>query len=149
MFIIATAAFVGWVLARLQVPERLGALLLGFSQDRYVMLFIINVMLLLLGCFLEGAAIMILIVPTLLPVLAALNIDLVFFGVMMTVNLAIGTIHPPVGVSLVITSAIARVQFEKTIMEGLPFLAVLVAMLMAMIFVPEVVLWLPRVVFGG
>ena len=65
------------------------------------------------------------------------------------VNLAIGTIHPPVGVSLVITSAIARVQFEKTIMEGLPFLAVLVAMLMAMIFVPEVVLWLPRLVFGS
>jgi C4-dicarboxylate transporter DctM subunit len=149
MFIIATAAFVGWVLARLQVPERLGALLLGFSQDKYVMLIIINVMLLLLGCFLEGAAIMILIVPTLLPVLTALNIDLVFFGVMMTVNLAIGTIHPPVGVSLVITSAIARVQFEKTIMEGLPFLAVLVAMLMAMIFVPEVVLWLPRLVFGS
>jgi len=148
MFIIATAAFVAWVLARLQIPQHLGEALMTLSDNKYVMLIVINLLLLVLGCFLEGLAIMIIMVPTLLPVLHALHIDLVFFGVMLVINLAIGTITPPVGVSLVVTSAIANVKFEKTLGELLPFLGLLIGMLMAMIFVPEVVLWLPRVVFG-
>lgn len=149
MFIIATAAFVAWVLARLQIPQHLGEALLSLSNNKYVMLAIINLLLLVLGCFLEGLAIMIVMIPTLLPVLKSLNVDLVFFGVMLVINLAIGTITPPVGVSLVVTSAIARVKFESSIRETLPFLAMLIAMLMTMIFVPDVVLWLPRVVFGN
>jgi C4-dicarboxylate transporter DctM subunit len=148
MFIIATAAFVAWVLARLQIPQRLGELLLGVTDDKYVMLVIINVLLLTLGCFLEGLAIMIIMVPTLLPILQALDIDLVYFGVMLVINLALGTVTPPVGVSLVVTCAIARVKFEQSIRETLPFLGMLIAMMFAIILFPEVVLWLPRVVFG-
>ena len=148
MFIIATAAFVAWVLARLQIPQHVGEALVTLSDNKYVMLVVINLLLLVLGCFLEGLAIMIIMIPTLLPVLHALNIDLVFFGVMLVINLAIGTVTPPVGVSLVVTSAIAHVKFEKAIRETLPFLALMIGMLLAMIFVPEVVLWLPRIVFG-
>ena len=148
MFIIATAAFVAWVLARLQIPQAIGAALMTLSDNKYVMLVVINLMILVLGCFLEGLAIMIIMVPTLLPVLHALHIDLVFFGVMLVINLAIGTITPPVGVSLVVTSAIANVKFEKCVRELLPFLGLLIGMLMAMVFFPEVVLWLPSVVFS-
>jgi C4-dicarboxylate transporter, DctM subunit len=148
MFIIATAAFVAWVLARQQIPQRIGEFLMTVSTDKYVVLVIINLLLLVFGCFLEGLAIMIIMVPVLLPVLKSLNIDLVFFGVMLVINLAIATVHPPVGVSLVVTSAIANVKFEKTVWELLPFLALMVGMLFALIFFPEVVLWLPRLVFA-
>lgn len=148
MFIVATAAFVAWVLARLQIPQKLGEYLITLSNNKYVMLIIINLLLLVLGCFLETLAIMVIMVPTLLPVLHSLNIDLVFFGVMLVINLAIGTVTPPVGVSLVVTSAIANVKFEKTFRELIPFLGLMIGMLLAMGFFPEVVLWLPRVVFG-
>ena len=148
MFIIATAAFVGWILARLQVPQTVADALLTLSSNKYIILIIINLMLLVLGCFLEGLAIMIIMIPTLLPVLVALQIDLVFFGVMLVINLAIGTVTPPVGVSLVVTSAIANVRFEKTFVELLPFAGIMIAMLMAIIFFPEIVVWLPDRVFN-
>jgi C4-dicarboxylate transporter, DctM subunit len=148
MFIIATAAFVAWILARLQVPQKVADGLLHLSTNKYVVLIIINVLLLLLGCFLEGLAIMIIMVPTLLPVLRTLEVDLVFFGVMLVINLAIGTIHPPVGVSLIVTSSIANVRFEKTIKELIPFLAIMVIMLLALVFFPQIVLWMPDAVFG-
>ena len=148
MFIIATAAFVGWILARLQVPQTVADALLTLSSNKYIILIIINLMLLVLGCFLEGLAIMIIMIPTLLPVLVALQIDLVFFGVMLVINLAIGTVTPPVGVSLVVTSAIANVRFEKTFVELLPFAGIMIAMLMAIIYIPEIVVWLPDRVFN-
>jgi TRAP-type C4-dicarboxylate transport system permease large subunit len=91
---------------------------------------------------------MIIMVPTLLPVLRTLEVDLVFFGVMLVINLAIGTIHPPVGVSLIVTSSIANVRFEKTIKELIPFLAIMVIMLLALVFFPQIVLWMPDAVFG-
>jgi C4-dicarboxylate transporter DctM subunit len=148
MFIIVTAAFVGWVLARLQVPQKVADSLLSLSTNKYVVLLIINILLLMLGCFLEGLAIMIIMIPTLLPVLKTLEIDLIFFGVMLVINLAIGTVTPPVGVSLVVTSAIAKVKFEQTFIELLPFVGIMVGMLILMIWLPETVLWLPALMFG-
>lgn len=147
MFIIATAAFVAWVLARLQIPQKLGEALLHISSNKNVVLLIIASLILVLGCFLEGLAIMIIMVPTLLPVLEALQVDPVFFGVLLVILLAIGTITPPVGVSLVVTSAIARVKFERTIGETLPFLAILIGMSMLLIVWPEIVTWLPTLMF--
>jgi TRAP-type C4-dicarboxylate transport system permease large subunit len=91
---------------------------------------------------------MIIMIPTLLPVLKTLEIDLIFFGVMLVINLAIGTVTPPVGVSLVVTSAIAKVKFEQTFIELLPFVGIMVGMLILMIWLPETVLWLPALMFG-
>lgn len=147
MFIIAVASFVGWILARELVPQQLGELLLGLSQDPVVILVIINVMILVFACFLETLALMIILLPTILPIVLGLGIDPVFFGVMLIVNLAIGSVTPPVGVCLMVSAAIARVPFEETLKDLLPFLAVLIAVLFIIMFFPQLVLWLPNLVF--
>lgn len=147
MFIIAIASFVGWILAREMVPQQLGAVLLGLSDDPIVILLIINVMLLVFGCFLETLALMIILLPTLLPIVIGLGIDPVFFGVMMIINLAIGSVTPPVGVCLMVSSAIANVPFEQTLRDLLPFLAVLIAVLFIVMVFPATVLWLPNLIF--
>jgi C4-dicarboxylate transporter, DctM subunit len=147
MFIIAVASFVGWILARELVPQQLGVLLLSLSENPLVILLIINVMLLVFGCFLETLALMIILLPTILPIIKGLGIDPVFFGVMLIVNLAIGSITPPVGVCLMVSASIAKVPFEQTLGDLLPFLAVLIAVLGIIMLFPQTVLWLPGLVF--
>jgi C4-dicarboxylate transporter DctM subunit len=144
MIIICVASFIGWVLAREQVPQQVVDLTLGISTNPIVVLILINILLLLFGCFLEATAIMVILVPTLLPVIHALGIDPVYFGVIMMINLAIGTVTPPVGTCLFVGAAIANVPMEKIIPEIMPFIAVMVVALLALLFFPEIVMWLPN-----
>src|SRR5690606_23398843 len=97
MVIIAMASFVGWVLARQQIPQTMADYILSLSQNPIVVLLMINALFLILGCFIEGIALMIILLPTVIPVLNTLGIDLVFFGVVIVMNLTIGSITPPVG----------------------------------------------------
>lgn len=143
MFIIATAAFVGWVLAREQVPQEVSTYLLSLSRDPVIILLIINALFLVFGCFIEGIAIMIILLPTILPVIQQLGIDPMFFGVMIVINLAIGTVTPPVGTCLIITSMIAKLPFDQVFREILPFIAVMIAVLLMLVVAPELVTWLP------
>lgn len=144
MIIVAVAAFIGWILARQQVPQQVVEYMLGFSTNPIVILILINVLLLIFGCFLEATAIMVILVPTLLPVIHALGIDPVYFGVLMMVNLAIGTVTPPVGTCLFVGAALADVSMEKMIPEILPFIAMMFAALGLLILFPQIVLWLPN-----
>lgn len=144
MFIIGVAAFVGWVMAREQIPQRIGEQLLTVSDSPAVMLLIINVLVLIFGMFLEATAILVILLPTLMPVVLHFGIDPVFFGVILIINLAIGTVTPPLGICLFVTSSIAEVPFERCIREVLPFLAVMIATLALLTYMPELVLWLPR-----
>lgn len=147
MFIIAVASFVGWVLAREQVPQQIAEALLSWSSDPLVVLILINLILLAFGCFLEGLAIMLILLPTLLPIIHELGIDPVFFGVIMMVNIAIGTVTPPVGTCLVVGSAIANVPMERMLPEIWRFILVMVAALLVMVVFPQTVLWLPNQFF--
>lgn len=147
MFIIAVASFVGWVLAREQVPQQIAEALLSWSSDPLVVMIIINLILLAFGCFLEGLAIMLILLPTLLPIIHELGIDPVFFGVIMMVNIAIGTVTPPVGTCLVVGSAIANVPMERLLPEIWRFILVMVAALFVMVVFPQTVLWLPNQFF--
>jgi TRAP-type C4-dicarboxylate transport system permease large subunit len=108
------------------------------------MLLVINVLVLIFGMFLEATAILVILLPTLMPIVLHFGIDPVFFGVILIINLAIGTVTPPLGICLFVTSAIAEVPFERCVREVLPFLAVMISTLALLTLMPGLVLWLPR-----
>jgi len=144
MFVVASAGFASWVLAREQIPQQVAESVLSFSSDPIVLLIIINGLLLLFGCVLEGMAITVILLPTLLPIVEAAGIDLVFFGVLMMVNLSIGAVTPPIGTCLFVAASIAKVPVERVIPYLWSFILVMVIGLATLIAVPGVVLWLPN-----
>lgn len=145
MFMLMTSALFGWVLARENIPGSLVNALLSFSDNKYVILFIINVLLLVLGALMEEIAILVILTPVLLPVATALQMDPVHFGLMVVFNLSIGLIAPPVGACLFVGAAIARAPIQVVIREIWPFILVSVAVLMLVTYVESVAL-LPRYV---
>ena len=144
MFLIASASFVGFLLAHQQVPQAIAEGLLRISHKVWIVLLMVNVILLLVGCFVEVAAALIILGPVLIPVMQVLGVDLVHFGVVMTVNLAIGTIHPPVGNCLYIVSAISGESIAKCGIAVIPVAAVMVAALLLITHFPWLVLVIPR-----
>lgn len=147
-FIVAGASLFGWVLARERVPQAIAEAFLGFSSSPYVILLIINMVMLVLGCFMEGIAIMILMVPVFLPVIQQVGIDPVHFGVVVTMNLMIGILTPPFGVALFTVAKVGRIPFEELAREILPFLPGLVLVLFLLTFFPSLSTFLPRLVYG-
>lgn len=149
MFIVAASALLAWVLTREQAGPALVSFVLSISRDPYVVLLVLNVILLILGCFLETLSLMILLVPVLMPLIKALGIDPVHFGVMFTLNLMIGLITPPVGMSMFIACRIANIQITEFAREIGPFVLVLVAVLLVVTYFPSVVLFLPNLLMGN
>lgn len=148
MFIIATAAVFGWLLVFLGAPDAIIRALLSVSESTWVILLIINLVLLVLGCFMEGTAIMLMTVPILMPVITKLHIDPVHFGVMMTLNLMIGMLTPPVGMVLYAMASVGRLPVWTLAREVTPYLIALLTALGIVSLVPEVVTWLPNLVMG-
>jgi tripartite ATP-independent transporter DctM subunit len=149
MFIIAAAALIGYVLALLQAPDRIGEFFAGISSSPAVFLVLVNILLLVLGCVMEVTAILVLMTPILVPVLPKFGIDPVHFGVVMALNLTIGLLTPPVGLAMYVTCAIGNVGIEDYTRACWPFLLVLVALLALITAAPDLVLWLPRMVMRG
>jgi C4-dicarboxylate transporter DctM subunit len=149
MFIVAAAALLAWVLTREQAGPQLVRFVTSISTDPYIVLLVLNIILLILGCFLETLSLMILLVPVLMPLIKALGIDPVHFGVMFTLNLMIGLITPPVGMSMFIACRIAGIQITEFAREVLPFVAALVAVLLVVTYFPAVVLFLPNLLMGN
>ncbi|MFZ9635377.1 MAG: TRAP transporter large permease, partial [Alphaproteobacteria bacterium] len=139
MFIVAASALLAWVLTREQAGPQLVRLVTSVSTDPFVILLVLNVILLVLGCFLETLSLMILLVPVLMPLIKTLGIDPVHFGVMFTLNLMIGLITPPVGMSMFITCRIAGIQVAEFAREIWPFVIALVAVLLVVTYFPSVV----------
>ncbi len=146
LLIVAAASLFGWVLTTTRVTEYTTEALLAYTNNRYVILLLINVLLLVVGCFLEPIASISILVPVLMPVIMKVGIDPVHFGVVMTLNLMIGLLHPPLGMVLFVLSRIAKLSIERTTMAILPWLIPLLMSLIAITMVPELTLWLPRVV---
>jgi len=147
-FIVACASLFGWVLAREQVPQQLAAWFLGFSREPWVLLTIINILLLVLGCFMEGMAIMILMVPVLLPVTNAVGIDPVHFGVVVVMNLMIGILTPPFGVALFTVAKVANIPFAVLARAILPFIPPLIVVQIVVTYWPGLVMYLPKLIYG-
>jgi tripartite ATP-independent transporter DctM subunit len=136
----------GWVLTTTRVTEYATDALLSVTDNRYMILLLCNVVLLVVGCFLEPVASISILVPVLMPVILKVGIDPVHFGVMMTLNLMIGLLHPPLGMVLFVLSRIAKLSLERTTIAILPWLIPLLMSLLAITLIPELTLWLPRTV---
>src|SRR6201984_244276 len=144
MTLIAFASSVGYVMALMQVPARVTALLLTLSSDKNVILFLINILLLVLGCLLDMAPSILIVTPILLPVVMKFGVDPVHFGMIMLLNLGIGLCHPPVGAILFVGCAVGKVSLEQVMRKIWPFYAVMFVVLMFVTYIPEISLWLPR-----
>jgi len=144
VLIIAAAVPFGWVVAVTEAPQKLAELLFAISQNKWVILGIINVLLLIAGCFMETTAILLIATPTLLPLVKQLGVNEVHFGLMMIINLLIGALTPPFGVLLFITMDIAKVSFGAIVRAIMPFYLPLVVVLLLVTYWPDMVMFLPN-----
>jgi tripartite ATP-independent transporter DctM subunit len=142
MTLIAFASSVGYMMALMQVPAKITAFFLTFSHDKYVILMMINVVLLVLGCLLDMAPAILITTPILLPVMINFGVDPVHFGMIMLLNLGIGLCHPPVGAILFVGCAVGRVRLEDVMKQIWPFYAVMLTVLALVTYVPAISLWL-------
>lgn len=146
-FIIACAVPFGWVVATSQAPMKLAAFMMEFSDSKWVILAVINIGLLLIGCFMETTAILLIATPTLFPLIVALGVDPVHFGIILVVNLLIGTLTPPFGVILFIMMDIAKISLGQMVRAVIPFYIPLFITLMVVTYWEGFVLFVPRL-FG-
>src|SRR5690606_10807213 len=145
--LIAGALVFNYVVTIENIPRTISATLLAWELSPVAFLIAMNVLLLLLGCVLEGTTILLVIVPVLIPTAQALGIDMVHFGVVVVVNIMLGLITPPYGLLLFIMTRIANTPMRALVADVFPFLIALMLALVLFTFVPETVLWLPRM-FG-
>ena len=142
--LIAGAMVFNFVITSENIPKTLSAMLKAYQLSPLVFLLAVNVLLLILGCFLEGTTIILVILPVLIPTAQALGIDLVHFGVICVVNIMIGLVTPPYGLLLFMMNKIAQVPLGAMVREVMPFLYVMIGALALMTLFPDLVLWLPR-----
>ncbi|MCF0132456.1 MAG: TRAP transporter large permease [Blautia sp.] len=143
LFIIGTSTLFTYVLVKEGISQQIADLILGISDNPAVILLIINIILLILGMFMEPGAILTLMLPVLLPIVKPLGIDLVHFGVVMVLNLMIGQVTPPFGVCLFIISDVAKIKLDKLYRSILPFLIPLLVVLFLCTYIPGIITWLP------
>jgi tripartite ATP-independent transporter DctM subunit len=136
LILVAAASPFAWILALNQAPQMMLGLITGISDNPLVVLLLLNVLLLVVGMFMETLAIIIILVPILLPLLNSLGIDLIHFGIIMVFNLLIGQLTPPLGVLMFVSCSIARLRMGVFLVEVWPFLLALAAALMVITFVP-------------
>ena len=144
LLIVGAASLFGWVLTTTRIAEQATDALLSFTDNPYVILLLINLLLLVVGCFLEPIAAISILVPVLMPIILKVGIDPIHFGLVMTLNLMIGLLHPPLGMVLFVLARIAKLSLERTTMAILPWLVPLLFSLIAITLIPELTLWLPR-----
>ena len=142
--LIAAAMVFNYVITVENIPKTLALMMQGHDLSPFTFLLLANVILLLLGCFLEGTTILLIIIPVLLPTAKALGVDPVHFGVVAVVNIMIGLITPPYGLLLFMMAKIADVSLKDLVREVMPFLGAMLAALALITFVPSIVLFLPR-----
>jgi C4-dicarboxylate transporter DctM subunit len=148
MFIIALASGFGYLMAISGLPRELAAWISSVSSNPYVILLLLNLLLLVVGCFMEAIAAMLILIPVLIPIVQAAGIDLVHFGLVMVFNLMLGLLTPPVGILLYICANFAEIRLEDVVKAVLPFLAMGLLVLLLITFFPPLVLWLPNLVLG-
>lgn len=148
MFIIANASVLGWVLAFQSIPQTVVQTFLSLSTNPVVLLLIINLLLLIVGCFIETASALIIFVPLLTPLIPHLGLDPIQFGVMIVINLSIGMLTPPMGICLFIACSIGEVTMEQISKAVWPFLLIMIADLLLVCYVPFFTTFLPGLFMG-
>ncbi|MDK1374525.1 MULTISPECIES: TRAP transporter large permease [unclassified Sinorhizobium] len=146
LFIVTAASIFAWLLTVSQAAQMLSGAILTITENKWVFLILVNLLMLFVGCFLDTIAAITILVPILLPLSAQFGIDPVHFGLIMTLNLMIGLLHPPLGMVLFVLSRVAKLSVERTTMAILPWLLPLFIALILITFVPAITLWLPSAV---
>ncbi len=144
MILIGFAAAFGYLMTLMQIPMKVTAFLTSLSDNKYVILALINVLLLLLGTLMDMSPLILILTPILLPVVKMMGVDPVHFGMIMMVNLGIGLITPPVGTVLFVGSAVAKLKIGVVTRAMMPFFVALFIVLMLITYIPALSLWLPR-----
>jgi len=148
MALVMTAALLGYCISVSRLPQEFGATLTGLTQNPLVYLLIVNVLLLVVGCFMEALSAMLVLIPILVPTALALGIDPVQFGLVFVLNLMIGTITPPVGVVLYVTAKVAKISFDRMARAVLPYLIPLCAVLALITLWPPLTTFVPKLLLG-
>jgi tripartite ATP-independent transporter DctM subunit len=148
MMIISAANSLGFYLAWQEIPMRAAEWVLAITKDPQVFLLMFNLFVLVLGMFMDGAMILVLLTPLLVPIIHSYGIDPVHFGILFMLNLEIGAVTPPVGIVMYTTISIVDVPMEDYTREALPMFATLIAVLFAVTFIPALSLTLPNLLFG-
>lgn len=144
LVIIGVSAGFGRILTITQVPVAIANFILGITTSKILVLLLINVLLLIVGTFMETNASIIILVPILLPVITQLGVNPVHFGIIMVLNLAIGFITPPLGANLFMACQISNIKFDDIAKQIIPWVIVMVIVLMIVTYLPDISLWLPR-----
>jgi tripartite ATP-independent transporter DctM subunit len=142
--LIAGALAFNYVVTSENIPNTVRSLLAGYELSRWEFLLVVNLVLLVLGCLLEGSTILLVVVPVLIPSAQALGIDMVHFGVVVVVNIMIGLITPPYGLLLFIVAKLSDAPLSAVVRDTTPFILAMLGALALITYVPEIVLWLPR-----
>jgi C4-dicarboxylate transporter DctM subunit len=145
MFIMNAAGLFSWMITVNRVPQTMTAFFLSVTDNKYILLMLLNVLLLFVGTFLNASSAVIILAPILVPITTSLGISPILFGVIMIVNLAIGTITPPVGVDLFVAQSITGIPLTRIIRSVLPFLFALIVVLLLVTYIPAISLMLPEV----
>ena len=146
--IVACSSLFSWVIARERVPQMLTEWLLSMTSEAWVFLTLVNILLLVLGCFLDSIPILLLVVPILMPSVSHFGIDSVHFGVVVVMNLMIGLLTPPFGVALFTVAKVGQIPLGALVREVLPMLIPLLLVLVVITYVPASFMWLPRLFYG-
>ncbi|MFM6992392.1 MAG: TRAP transporter large permease [Rhodoferax sp.] len=147
--ILAGSFMLNYALTAEGVPQAMAQWVSGMHLSQIAFLLLVNLLFLALGCFLDVSVLLLVFVPMLLPAAQLLGVDLVHFGVLVVLNMMIGLIHPPFGMLLFVTKALTGIPIGEMMREGWPFLLMLLGLLLAMTFFPQIVLWLPQTMGYG
>ena len=143
LFLVANAHIFSYLLSSEQIPQKLAYFMTSLSTNPTAIMFMIMIVLLIAGCFLDNAVAVILLTPIFVAVIQALNIDICYFGVFLVFVLAIGQVTPPVGLCLFVACDMAKTTIESVSKEVIPYIIGLVAVAVLLIFAPQIIMWLP------
>lgn len=149
MLVCGAATAAAYFITIAQIPAALSSLLLSISSNKYVILFLINILLLIVGMVMDLTPALLILAPILLPVVTSVGIDPVFFGVVMVINLCIGLLTPPVGTVLFTACGISKEDMTGVISYLWPYLLAMIAVLFLVTYVPILIMWLPNLILGS
>jgi C4-dicarboxylate transporter DctM subunit len=144
MFLIAVGNLMGWIITMEGTSESIASTVIGFTDEKLVVLMMINIMALIIGCLIEPAPALLICLPIFEPIITQMGLDRLHFGIMLSFNLCIGMLTPPVGLGLYVMCSVADVQFERLSKHVLPFLGILIIGLVIVTYLPWLSTWLPK-----
>ncbi len=143
-FMVGAAYAFSYIVAMEKVPQLVANAMLGITDNKYIMLLVVNIVFLILGMFMDTSSIQLVFVPIVLPVMRAMGIDLVHFGVVIVLNMMIGLSTPPFGMLLFIVTGLSKAKMKDVIREMIPFIILFIGVLFLITYIPDLVLWLPK-----